>query len=89
LLTLSHRYNLQSLKFSVVESQFYLAPCAALALFTAFVLIEMPSMQQLKAWQQIVSHPFLFLAAGTMGLGVHFLSFLVVQITNSGKLHVG
>lgn len=76
--------NAQNLKFSIVESQFYLAPCAALALFSASILLEMPAMQRNNAWDQIAAHPFLFLAAGTLGVGVHFLSFLVVQVTNSG-----
>lgn len=74
----------QSLKFSIIESQYFLAPCAALALFSASVLLEFPSMHRHNAWEQIAAHPFLFLAAGTLGVGVTFLSFLVVQMTNSG-----
>lgn len=79
---------MQSLKFSIVESQYYLAPCAAVALFSLSMLLEVSSMQRHKAWEQIVAHPFLFLAAGTLGVGVHFLSFLVVQATSSVTLKV-
>lgn len=43
-------------------------------------------MRRHDAFAQIAAHPFLFLAAGTLGVGVHFLSFLVVQVTNSGAL---
>lgn len=41
-------------------------------------------MRRHGAFAQVAAHPFLFLAAGTLGVGVHFLSFLVVQVTNSG-----
>lgn len=55
-----------------------------MALFSASMLLELPAMQRNNAWEQIAAHPFLFFAAGTLGVGVHFLSFLVVQATNSG-----
>lgn len=79
------QYLLKSLKFSIVESQYFLAPCSALALFSASMLLEFPSMNRNDAWAQVAAHPYLFLAAGTLGVGVHFLSFLVVQVTNSGE----
>jgi hypothetical protein len=37
---------------------------------------------------QLANHPGLFLLAATLGLGVHFLTFLVVQSTNSVTLKV-
>lgn len=50
------------------------------------MLLELPSMLRNNAWEQVAAHPCLFLAAGTLGVGVHFLSFLVVRITSSVTL---
>ena len=82
------QYLLKNLKFSVIESQYYLAPAGAMCLFTASFISEFPTMQKQGAFEQVAAHPGLFLSAATLGLGVHFLCFLVVQSTNSITLKV-
>lgn len=82
------QYLLKNLKFSVIESQYYLAPAGAMCLFTASLLTEFPSMARKGAFGQVLGHPGLFFAAATLGLGVHMLCFLVVQATNSVTLKV-
>ena len=77
------QYVLQNLRFGLVESLYYLAPCAALALFSASMLLELPAMRSNNALDQVAAHPMLFFFAGTLGVGVHFLSFLVVQVRSS------
>lgn len=70
---------------SLIESQYFLAPCAAAFLFLASAVLEMPNMQRSNAWGQILAHHTLFMSAGILGVGVHFLTFFVVQVTDSGE----
>lgn len=78
----------QNLKFGIIEGQYYLAPAGAVCLFGASLVLELPSMLEKGAFSQIGSHPGLFVVAGTLGLGVQFMTFLVVQATNSVTLKV-
>lgn len=79
---------LQSLRFGIVESQFYMAPAGAVCLMGASVLTEYKVMYANGAFAQMVAHPALFFLTGTLGVGVNFLSYLVVQQTNSVTLKV-
>lgn len=79
---------LQSLKFGVLESQYFLAPAGAVCLMGASMLTEFPSMSREGAFGTIQAHPLLFFCAGTLGVGVHFLGFMVVQQTNGVTLKV-
>lgn len=79
---------LQSLRFGIVESQYYMAPAGAVCLMGASILTEYKSMHANGAFAQLTAHPALFFFAGTLGVGVNFLSYLVVQQTNSVTLKV-
>lgn len=79
---------LQNLRFSVVESQFYLAPVSALWLFSASAVHEMPRMLRTRAWLIPLAHPLPFCASAVLGCAVSFCSFLVIQATNSVTLKV-
>ena len=45
-------------------------------------------MVEKNAWQIMYSNPILFLSASFMGLGVNYLSYLVIQATSSLTMKV-
>lgn len=79
---------LKSLRFGVVESLYFMSPAGAVCLLCASIVSEFPSMHRNGAFAQVASNPILFATAGMLGVGVHFLSFMVVQRTNSVTLKV-
>lgn len=82
------QFLLQNLKFGVVEGQYVLAPASAFWLFLASFCYELPHMIENKAFDTISEHPATFLAASTMGLGVNFLTYFVIQATSSLTMKV-
>lgn len=77
------QFFLQQLKFGVVEGQYVLAPASAFWLFLASAIFEMPQFVARGSVQVIIDHPVLFLAAATMGIGVNFIGYYVIQYTSS------
>jgi len=82
------QFLLQNLKFGVVEGQYVLAPASAFWLFLASFCYEVPHMIENKAFHTILNNPFTFIAASTMGLGVNFLTYFVIQATSSLTMKV-
>lgn len=82
------QFLLQNLKFGVVEGQYVLAPASAFWLFLASAFYEFPAMQKANAFAVIVANPLTFMAASSMGLGVNFLSYFVIQATSSLTMKV-
>lgn len=79
---------LQSLRFGIIKSQYYMAPAGAVCLMGTSVLTEYRSMHQNGAFAEMMAHPALFFFAGTLGVGVIFLCYLVVQQMSSVTLKV-
>jgi hypothetical protein len=77
------QYFLQQLKFGVTEGQYVLAPACAFWLFLASFIFEWPTMLEKEGWRVIVQHPFHFLLASSLGIGVNFISYYVIQYTSS------
>lgn len=77
------QYFLQQLKFGVTEGQYVLAPACAFWLFSASLIFEFPDMVEKGAINVIMQYPFHFLCAATMGIGVNFISYYVIQYTSS------
>lgn len=65
-----------------------LAPASAFWLFSASAIYEFPAMREANAFAIIVQNPWTFLAASTMGLGINYLSYLVIQATSSLTMKV-
>lgn len=77
------QFLLQNVKMGVVESQLVLAPAAAFWLFVASAFYEFPTMIEKEAFSILVDSFFYFFAASCMGIGVNFISNLVIQHTSS------
>eukprot|EP00597_Dinobryon_sp_UTEXLB2267_P004860 CAMPEP_0170076850 /NCGR_PEP_ID=MMETSP0019_2-20121128/13776_1 /TAXON_ID=98059 /ORGANISM="Dinobryon sp., Strain UTEXLB2267" /LENGTH=291 /DNA_ID=CAMNT_0010288809 /DNA_START=159 /DNA_END=1034 /DNA_ORIENTATION=- len=77
------QFFLQQLKFGIVESQYVLSPASAFWLFLASALYELPTMYKDNALAIIVNNIPAFFVASFMGIGVNYLSYLVIQYTSS------
>lgn len=77
------QFFLQQLKFGVVEGQYVLSPASAFWLFLASYLFEYSKMVENNAFDTIANNKVLFVLASIMGIGVNFLSYLVIQYTSS------
>lgn len=82
------QFLLQNLKFSVIESQYILAPASALSLTLASLIFEGRAMIADNSLAIVLAHPLEFFLAGTLGLVVNLLSMSVVKVTNSITLKV-
>ena len=82
------QFLLQNLKFGVVEGQYVIAPASAFWLFLASGVFEFGAMVQNDAFSIIAANPGTFLVASFLGLGVNFLSYLVIQATSSLTMKV-
>lgn len=82
------QFLLQNLKFGVVEGQYVLAPASAFWLFLASVVFELNTMIDKGAFSIIAANPGTFIVASGLGLGVNFLSYLVIQATSSLTMKV-
>lgn len=82
------QYLLTNLKFGIIEGQYFLAPAGALCLFAASAMLEFRTILDKGGFYLILSHPWMFLGAAFLGLGIQFLTFLVIQTTGSVTLKV-
>ena len=82
------QFLLQNMKFGVVEGLYVLAPASAFWLFLASAGYEFRDMSNKGAFLVVAANPLTFLAASTMGLGVNFLSYYVIQATSSLTMKV-
>lgn len=77
------QFLLQNLKFGVVEGQYVLSPASAFWLFLASAYFESRKMYEEDAFSIIKENPLAFLAASSLGLGINFLTYYVIQATSS------
>eukprot|EP01034_Spumella_vulgaris_P031426 gene31426-38813_t len=77
------QFFLQQLKFGVVEGQYVLAPASAFWLFLASFIYESKAMYEKDAFGIITNNIPIFIIASFMGIGVNYLSYLVIQSTSS------
>ena len=77
------QFLLQNLKFGVVEGQYVLSPASAFWLFLASAYFESRKMYEEDAFSIIKANPLAFLAASSLGLGINFLTYYVIQATSS------
>jgi drug/metabolite transporter (DMT)-like permease len=82
------QYLLKNLKFSVIEGQYVLSPASAFWLFLASVVLEFNKMRESGAFTTILQNPLTFMAASSMGLGINFLSYYVMQATSALTMKV-
>jgi len=74
---------LQNLKFSEVETLYYLSPPSMLFLTMVSVVWEWPTMFQTGEYKIFFEHPHLMLLASVLGVGVNLLTLVVVRATSS------
>lgn len=77
------QFFLQQLKFGVIEGQYVLSPASAFWLFLASAIYELPTMYKDDAITIIYNNIPAFFIASFMGIGVNYLSYLVIQYTSS------
>lgn len=77
------QFFLQQLKFGVIEGQYVLSPASAFWLFLASAIYELPKMYNDDAITIIANNIPAFFIASFMGIGVNYLSYLVIQYTSS------
>jgi drug/metabolite transporter (DMT)-like permease len=77
------QFFLQQLKFGVIEGQYVLSPASAFWLFLASAIYELPKMYNDNAITIIANNIPAFFIASFMGIGVNYLSYLVIQYTSS------
>ena len=77
------QYLLKQLKFGVIEGQYVLAPASALWLFIASAIFEFRAMYENNAVGIILENFSFFLLACVAGVIVNFMSYSVIQATNS------
>ena len=82
------QFLLQNLKFNIIENQYIIAPASTFWLFLASLIFEMPTMIERNAFLVIFNNFPLFLLASCMGLGVNYLSNIVIQLTSSLTMKV-
>ena len=82
------QFLLKNLKFGVIEGLYVLAPASAFWLFVASLVLEFQNMVEKNAFMTIYNNPVIFLSASIMGLGVNYLSYLVIQATSSLTMKV-
>ena len=80
---------LKKKKFTIVESQYYLAPPSAFfMLLFAGITGEWSSMYERSAYKSVLTYPLEFGLAASLGLLVNYLTFAVIQATSSTMLKV-
>jgi drug/metabolite transporter (DMT)-like permease len=74
---------LQQHKFSVLEGMYLTAPPAGLALFVGGALLEGQAM--IEAGHHFIpfEHPTVFFFSAALGVGINFISFLVMRLTSA------
>lgn len=82
------QFLLKNLKFGIIEGLYVLAPASAFWLMTASFVLEYKKMISANAFNIIFDNPVIFLSASFMGLGVNYLSYLVIQYTSSLTMKV-
>jgi hypothetical protein len=71
-----------------LSGQYTLSPAASMCLLGASAILEFPSMIENGGFDIILSHPWHFLVASTMGVAINFLSFYVIQVTSGLTMKV-
>ncbi|CAE8626215.1 unnamed protein product [Polarella glacialis] len=79
---------LSSRKFSVVEGQYILAPVVSACLLIGGSFTELPHAWESGALRAPLEYPLLFLWAAVLGIGVNYLSYLVIQTAGALTLKV-
>uniref|UniRef100_A0A6U0Y8D2 Sugar phosphate transporter domain-containing protein n=1 Tax=Rhizochromulina marina TaxID=1034831 RepID=A0A6U0Y8D2_9STRA len=82
------QFVLQDCRFTLWESQYYLAPAGAACLIGLGLFVEGQRLQEQGALAVVARAPHLFLAAASLGLGVQLLTAAVIQATSSVTLKV-
>jgi len=82
------QFALQDCKMSLLESQYHMAPVAALALLLLSYFLEYPKMVAEDHLDALFLYKGEFLLAATLGLGVQLLTSNVIQMTSSTTLKV-
>jgi len=77
------QFFLKNLQFGVIQTQYLLSPASALWLFLASLIFEMPKMYARKDILILIENPFPFLMMTLTGVGMNFVSNLVIQFTSS------
>jgi hypothetical protein len=65
------------------QGQYVLSPASAFWLFLASGIYELPTMLKKNAFLIIYNNLPAFFVASFMGIGVNYLSYLVIQYTSS------
>ena len=80
---------LKKKKFTIVESQYFLAPASALGLMCiAAGTGEYKRLYETGEYHVIGKYPMYFFFAASLGLLVNYLTFAVIQATSSTMLKV-
>eukprot|EP00754_Rhynchopus_humris_P039244 Rhum_TRINITY_DN2199_c0_g1::Rhum_TRINITY_DN2199_c0_g1_i1::g.5928::m.5928 len=80
---------LKKKKFTIIESQYYLAPPSVFfMLLIAGITGEWSSMYEHSAYKSVLAYPLEFGLAASLGLLVNYLTFAAIQATSSTMLKV-
>ena len=82
------QYFLQDMKYGVMEGLYILMPACAVCLFSASMLIELPTMVEKHAFSIILSNPFVFSFAAFAGIAVNYLGYALLQVTSGLTLKI-
>lgn len=74
---------LQNFKFNELETMYYLSLPSVLVLAVPAFVLEWPNMVQAERYLIFVEHPLMLLTAALLGVGVNFLTLIVVRATSA------
>ena len=80
------QYLVQDMKFTLWESQYYLAPCGGIALLLAGLYFEGEDCMDAGGFRKVAEYPGQFAAASSLGLCVQLLTPAVIKEVGSVTL---
>lgn len=82
------QFLLANKSFTMWEGMYFVSPASLIFLWLAIYFLEFEAMLEENAWDQVTSHPLVFVAAGTLGFGVNYSSLGVIKHAGSLTLKV-
>jgi len=79
---------LQKNKFTILEGMYFTAPAGGFCLVLGSLALELPAMYKAGGHLIPLAHPWPFLFAAALGVGINFSSFAVMQLTSALTLKI-
>uniref|UniRef100_A0A0C3U364 Sugar phosphate transporter domain-containing protein n=1 Tax=Guillardia theta (strain CCMP2712) TaxID=905079 RepID=A0A0C3U364_GUITC len=81
-------FLLSGIKMNVLENMYWLSPAGGIALFTAGMIVEGPTMIRRGDYIKLWLNPFMFTLAASLGVGVQLITTAVIKTTSATSLKV-